>query len=85
MTKDLPGFNNEVIGFGAGVFFIGYLLLEIPGTLLVERWSARQVDQSDHDLLGDLGRADGLREDAVPVLHGPVLPRAWPRPGSSPG
>ena len=42
MTKDLPGFDNAVIGFGAGVFFIGYFLLEIPGTLIVERWSARK-------------------------------------------
>ena len=42
MSKDLPGFNNKVIGFGAGVFFIGYFLLEIPGTLIVERWSARK-------------------------------------------
>ncbi len=40
MTKDL-GFTAEVYGFGAGIFFIGYVLLEIPGTLLVERWSAR--------------------------------------------
>lgn len=42
MTKDLPGFDNSVIGFGAGVFFLGYFLLEIPGALLVERWSARK-------------------------------------------
>src|SRR5213596_1719209 len=42
MTRDLPGFDNAVIGFGAGVFFIGYLLLEIPGSLLVEKWSARK-------------------------------------------
>ena len=43
MSKDLPGFDKEgVIGFGAGVFFIGYFLLEIPGTLLVEKWSARK-------------------------------------------
>ena len=42
MTKDLPGFDNAVIGFGAGVFFWGYFLLEIPGTLLVEKWSARK-------------------------------------------
>src|SRR5438876_1703411 len=41
-SKDLPGFNNAVIGFGAGIFFIGYFLLEIPGTLLVEVWSARK-------------------------------------------
>ncbi|MBI3949732.1 MAG: MFS transporter [Acidobacteria bacterium] len=40
MTKDL-GFTAEVYGFGAGIFFIGYVLLEIPGTLLVENWSAR--------------------------------------------
>ena len=42
MTRDLPGFDNAVIGFGAGVFFLGYFLLEIPGTLIVERWSARK-------------------------------------------
>src|SRR6266404_7078398 len=40
MTKAL-GFTAEVMGFGAGIFFFGYFLLEIPGSLLVERWSAR--------------------------------------------
>src|SRR5712692_11199215 len=40
MSKDL-GFSAEVYGFGAGIFFIGYFLLEIPGSLLVEVWSAR--------------------------------------------
>jgi MFS transporter, ACS family, tartrate transporter len=42
MTKDLPGFDYAVIGLGAGMFFWGYFLLEIPGTLLVEKWSARK-------------------------------------------
>jgi sugar phosphate permease len=41
MTRDL-GFTAEVFGFGAGIFFIGYFLLEIPGALLVEKWSARK-------------------------------------------
>jgi len=41
MTREL-GFSNEVFGFGAGIFFVGYVLLEIPGTLLVELWSARK-------------------------------------------
>jgi ACS family tartrate transporter-like MFS transporter len=36
------GFSDGVFGFGIGVFFIGYLFLEIPGALLVERWSARK-------------------------------------------
>lgn len=40
MTKAL-GFTPEVYGFGAGIFFIGYFLLEIPGSILVEKWSAR--------------------------------------------
>ncbi len=42
MKQDLPRFNNDVLGTGFGVFFIGYFLLEIPGTLLVEKWSARK-------------------------------------------
>ena len=42
MSKDIPAFTDAVIGFGAGVFFFGYFLLEIPGTLIVERWSARK-------------------------------------------
>src|SRR6266850_6353357 len=41
MTQDL-GFSAEVFGFGAGIFFFGYVILEIPGTILVERWSARK-------------------------------------------
>ena len=41
MQADM-GFNDSVIGFGAGIFFLGYLLLDIPGSLIVERWSARK-------------------------------------------
>ena len=36
------GFSDAVVGFGAGIFFLGYLLLDIPGSLIVERWSARK-------------------------------------------
>jgi len=35
------GFSEAVFGLGAGIFYAGYILLEIPGALLVERWSAR--------------------------------------------
>ncbi len=41
MTREL-GFSNAVFGFGGGVFFIGYFLLEIPGAILAELWSARK-------------------------------------------
>jgi MFS transporter, ACS family, tartrate transporter len=42
MTQDL-GFSDQIFGFGAGVFFLGYVLLAIPGALAVERWSARML------------------------------------------
>ena len=41
MTREL-GFTDAVYGSGAGVFFIGYFLLEIPGSLIAERWSVRK-------------------------------------------
>src|SRR6476661_10960100 len=41
MAGDL-GFSAEVFGFGAGIFFFGYVILEIPGSVIVERWSARK-------------------------------------------
>src|SRR5947207_2065840 len=40
--KSELSFTDEVLGFGAGIFFWGYFLLEIPGTILVEKWSARR-------------------------------------------
>ena len=41
MPHDL-GFSESVVGMGAGIFFFGYFLLEIPGALIAERWSARR-------------------------------------------
>lgn len=41
MSRDLH-FSDRVFGFGAGIFFVGYVLLEIPGAVIVERWSARR-------------------------------------------
>ena len=42
MSRDL-GFSDRVFGMGAGIFFISYVALQIPGALLVERWSARRI------------------------------------------
>jgi len=40
MKGDL-GFTDDIIGVGAGIFFIGYVALEIPGSILCEKWTAR--------------------------------------------
>jgi MFS transporter, ACS family, tartrate transporter len=42
MSREL-GFSDHVFGLGAGIFFISYLALQIPGALLVEQWSARRM------------------------------------------
>jgi ACS family tartrate transporter-like MFS transporter len=41
MSADL-GFSDRVYGLGIGMFYITYVLFEIPGALIVERWSARK-------------------------------------------
>ena len=42
MSHDL-GISDMVFGIGAGIFFVGYVALQIPGALLVEVWSARRA------------------------------------------
>jgi len=41
MGSDL-GITAAEFGLASGIFFIGYFILEIPGTYIVERWSARK-------------------------------------------
>jgi ACS family tartrate transporter-like MFS transporter len=41
MLADLR-FSESVFGFGAGLFFIGYVIMGIPSVLVAERWSARR-------------------------------------------
>ena len=40
MNHDL-GFSPEVYGFGTGVFFLGYLVFELPSNLIMEKVGAR--------------------------------------------
>jgi len=37
------GFNAEIYGIGASIFFIGYLLSQIPANLLTDRFGARRM------------------------------------------
>jgi ACS family tartrate transporter-like MFS transporter len=40
MNEDL-GFTPEVFGLGAGIFFVGYILCEVPSNLALHRFGAR--------------------------------------------
>src|SRR3954454_7531619 len=41
LESDL-GFSGAVYGFGAGIFFIGYFLLEVPSNLALHKFGARK-------------------------------------------
>jgi D-galactonate transporter len=42
MKQDL-GFSDAVYGLGAGIFFFGYALFEVPSNLLLEKFGARRT------------------------------------------
>lgn len=42
MNRDL-GFTPEVFGFGSGIFFVGYMLFQVPSNLILQRWGARRL------------------------------------------
>ena len=42
MKQTLP-FSDAAYGFGAGIFFIGYFLFEVPSNLLLEKIGARKT------------------------------------------
>jgi hypothetical protein len=41
MNKEF-GFTAEMYGFGAGIFFFGYFIFEVPSNLILERVGARR-------------------------------------------
>src|SRR5580704_8710152 len=59
MTGDLH-FSDAVFGLGSGIFFAGYLLLGIPGAMLVEKWSARKALATTMLVWGCVASSTGL-------------------------
>ena len=41
MSADL-GFSDRVYALGVGAFYLSYIVLEIPGAIIAERWSPRK-------------------------------------------
>lgn len=40
MKEDL-GFTSSILGFGAGIFFLGYFLFEVPSNIILHKVGAR--------------------------------------------
>ena len=64
MTRELH-FSNEVFGFGAGIFFVGLCLLEIPGAMIAHSHSARIWIASIMIVWGTLAALTGLIHTAT--------------------
>ena len=64
MTRELH-FSNEVFGFGAGIFFFGLCLLEIPGAMVAHSRSARKWIAAIMIGWGVLASLTGLVETAT--------------------
>jgi len=64
MHHDL-GFSERVFGTGAGIFFIGYLALQIPGALVAERWGARGLIGSIMIIWGGLTVLTGFVQTPI--------------------
>ncbi len=65
MNEDL-GFSNAVYGLGAGLFFFGYFLFEVPANKLLERIGARRL-RHGRQRRGVGGRLAAAR-DPVPAM-----------------
>src|SRR5713101_826581 len=64
MVNDL-GFSEAVYGFGAGIVYLGYMLVEIPSNLFLERIGARKTFARIAILWGITSMATVLVKTAV--------------------
>ena len=60
MSADL-GFSDRVYGLGVGMFYLTYVLFEIPGSYHRRTLEREEVDCTDHDLVGSSDDPDWLR------------------------
>lgn len=69
-----PGFSPAVYGFGAGGFFLGYVLFEMPSNLILARMGPACVDRPHHDHVGGCGRRRVGAGQILTVARGASCP-----------
>lgn len=80
MEEDL-GMTASFAGLVAGIFFIGYIFLQIPGGQIAERFSAKKLIAWTIVAWGGFAAADRFCPDTDPVADYPLYP--WRRGGCS--
>jgi sugar phosphate permease len=67
MQKDLQ-IGATASGIAAGIFFFGYLFLQVPGSLLAERWSAKRFITGALLVWGLTSMATGMVQSLTQLL-----------------
>ncbi len=67
IQKDLA-VGATAAGIAGGVFFIGYLFLQVPGSLLAEKWSAKRFITMSLLVWGICAMATGLVQNFTQLL-----------------
>lgn len=67
MQRDL-GFGATASGIAGGIFFVGYLFLQVPGSLLAEKWSAKRFITAALLIWGVCAMATALVQNLAQLL-----------------
>ena len=67
MLHDL-NLSDDAYGSGAGLFFVGYFLFEVPSNLILHRVARTAMDRAHHDFLGNYLRRHGAHARAGEFL-----------------
>jgi sugar phosphate permease len=82
--NDELGLSATAFGVAAGVFFLGYLLLEVPSNLMLHRFGARRWIARILATWGIVATAMAFTPNST-VLIVLRFRSGWPRPASSRG
>jgi hypothetical protein len=74
MNKDL-GLSPAIFGFAASIFFLGYMVLEVPSNLMLHWLGGPDLAGAHPDHLGPRRHADRLRLESAQPLCDAVRPR----------
>jgi len=67
LQKDLA-IDATASGLAAGIFFFGYLFLQVPGALAAEKWSAKRFIMISLVVWGFTAMATGLAQNLTQLL-----------------
>src|ERR1700745_1941570 len=68
MQADVPEISDSVYGVGAGIFFLGYFLFEVPSNILMEKLGARLWIARIMVTWGIISGATAFSRELAPIL-----------------